>query len=985
MYILNGRTIGDIIGDITCIKWNGVSTVDYSIASPELCELTQYFKVKPFTIFSDHKPIETAILIEGPSDQEYFSSKTHRAPKRFKITDSGKSCFAQLQNNADFEALLNEFAAKDHSNCESMNKDLTSILIKVSDKAFDSTKPWKEPTNGAGKSNHKPWYDQDCLDSKRSLNKCLRGVNKLPESDYLRKNFYMRKKKYYRLLKTKKHSFFSDLNAKIEDGHLIDWTALKKLKTARTNNTTQFDGSDREKFKVFFEKLYSGDSNTLSKSERDEYYTDALITNTNGSADDNLQNDDDTELLNCSITMDELNKCIKSLKTGKSASDDIISNDILKLLSTNSKKCLLRLFNKCFDDGVYPWHNSIITPLHKKGNKQDPNNYRAIALGSAIGKLLSSILLDRIIKFKKLFHPDPPNQAGFTKGSQTIDHILTTRTIIEKYKKMKKKTYCVFVDLKKAFDSIPREALLLKLAKIGLTGKIFNIIHNMYQGSTSQLKMDRILTEKFPVERGTEQGHTLSPELFKSYVIDLSVLLDEVIANVPYLKECKISHLLFADDLVLIALDLKSAQKLMDVFYEFCNKWGLEINRDKTNLVIFNKKSLKNNMEFITVDNKPIETVDSYCYLGLKLHMSGSMTPAVDNLRLKGLRAMFALRSYVDKEVITARSLLNLFDLLIKPILTYGSPIWTPHQLSTKTLIKTLLDSNVSDYSKLHKDISANPAESVHLKHLKWILGVHKRASNIGCWGDLGRLTIINSSITLTMSYVNRLEELDDVNSFVKMAYEVQKSMNLEWYSNVTKLQQALNSSSTSNSTDGQAQHAACKTPLKSIFTLLWNQQVMAQGKLRLYSQLKQTFGLNLDPYLTNVSSYEHRATIAKLRISAHQLGIETGRYRNIPRGDRICTLCDTGAIDDEDHLLFHCPSLDEEHTKIGCIIGYNDIDAKSYFNVFSASYDDLPNSQAVSLFIGLNRLAKLTSTAYKTKLKLLELRKKKETDKEKQ
>ena len=62
-------------------------------------------------------------------------------------------------------------------------------------------------------------------------------------------------------------------------------------------------------------------------------------------------------------------------------------------------------------------------PLHKKGNKSDPDNYRAIAVSSVMRKLLSTILLERLIRYRKYNFPDPPNQFGFTKGAQTYDHI----------------------------------------------------------------------------------------------------------------------------------------------------------------------------------------------------------------------------------------------------------------------------------------------------------------------------------------------------------------------------------------------------------------------------------------------------------------------------------------------------------------------------------------------------------------------------------
>ena len=97
----------------------------------------------------------------------------------------------------------------------------------------------------------------------------------------------------------------------------------------------------------------------------------------------------------------------------------MVSNEILKNLDANHVGFLTNQFNICLDTSVYPWDESLITLLHKKGEKTNPDNYRAIAVGSVIGKLFSTILLERLKKFRNETCPDPPNQLGFTKGAQT--------------------------------------------------------------------------------------------------------------------------------------------------------------------------------------------------------------------------------------------------------------------------------------------------------------------------------------------------------------------------------------------------------------------------------------------------------------------------------------------------------------------------------------------------------------------------------------
>ena len=81
----------------------------------------------------------------------------------------------------------------------------------------------------------------------------------------------------------------------------------------------------------------------------------------------------------------------------------------------------------------------------------------------------------------------------------------------------------IFVDFRKAFDSVCREALFYKVAKQGITGNIFNILKHMYTNSTGQIKLSGHLSKKFDINKGTEQGHPLSPDFFH-YLTILTVL-----------------------------------------------------------------------------------------------------------------------------------------------------------------------------------------------------------------------------------------------------------------------------------------------------------------------------------------------------------------------------------------------------------------------------------------------------------------------------
>ena len=256
--------------------------------------------------------------------------------------------------------------------------------------------------------------------------------------------------------------------------------------------------------------------------------------------------DNISSALNVDITAEELEECIQKLKTNKAVSEDLISNEFLMNSSSNMCRALLKVFNACLHNGTYPWNTSYVTPLHKSGSIYDPNNYRAIAVGSSLGKLFSSILLGRLLSFREAHTPNPKNQLGFCAGGQTSDHILTLSTCIQKYvRHRKERLYTCFVDFRKAFDTVSRQALVYKLDKLGIKGRFLSVLKHMYSNSSVRIKLLQKLSDKIDILVGTEQGHPMSPELFKVYIRDLSLELDKALneLNVPVLNGNEITHL----------------------------------------------------------------------------------------------------------------------------------------------------------------------------------------------------------------------------------------------------------------------------------------------------------------------------------------------------------------------------------------------------------------------------------------------------------
>ena len=372
------------------------------------------------------------------------------------------------------------------------------------------------------------------------------------------------------------------MNQKINNGGNLDWNAFKNL-SDQYKDDDSFDIYDLVSFHSFFNNLYNRSCNKGQHA----------VTTNHGNPETNVLESKFADDLNKEISVDEISSCIKKCKNNKSVSRDLISNEMLKSSGNQMILLLQKLFNSCLKEGIYPWNCSITTPLHKKGDRQNPDNYRAITVGSCLGKLFSSILLKRLLEFRALACPDVPNQLGFRSGAQCSDHILTLSTTIEKYvHHEKRRVFACFVDYRKAFDSVCRDALLFKLSHMGITGNFFSCMKNMYSNSSTRIKLVKKLSAAIDVTIGTEQGHPMSPELFKIFIHDLSVQLDSIEGlDVPLMDGLKISHLLWADDLVLLALDAASLQKLLDCLNNYADQWELSVNLGKTNVMVFNKSS----------------------------------------------------------------------------------------------------------------------------------------------------------------------------------------------------------------------------------------------------------------------------------------------------------------------------------------------------------------------------------------------------------
>ena len=252
----------------------------------------------------------------------------------------------------------------------------------------------------------------------------------------------------------------------------------------------------------------------------------------------------------------------------------------------------------------------------------------------------------------------------------------------------------------------------------------------------------------------------------------------------PELNSVQVTHLLWADDLVLLALDPESLQSMLNVLFTYCGEWGLTVNTDKTAVVVFNRsgRQLKDSLTF-KFGGTEIPSAREYCYLGVSFSLNGTLRPAQVKLRQKGLRSYFALKRMLDLRGLRKSILFRLFDALILPVAAYGSQVWLPDTEAFRQMAASLNGINgdqnksaVDNTSTCLSNIATDPIERLHLSFLKWTMGVNKYTSNAAVWGDTGR-----HPVALVFTYLYRVQQMDtdDSPAYYDMPLTNRKTSNL--------------------------------------------------------------------------------------------------------------------------------------------------------------------------------------------------------------
>jgi retron-type reverse transcriptase len=237
------------------------------------------------------------------------------------------------------------------------------------------------------------------------------------------------------------------------------------------------------------------------------------------------------------ILIEEIENYLNLLKDECSYYEYGMTNYFLKRSSKLISLPLSLIFNKAIECGVYPdcFKKCIIIPLFKTGDKNDCGNYRPISFSLSISKIFEKCLKKRLYNFLIKNNFFPKNQYDFQSGKSTHDALVQADKYIRENLDNNNKVMGIFLDLKKAFDSVNHSILINKLEYAGVRGKALDLFSSFLVERYQAVRVDNILSNFLPINYGVPQGTVLGPLFFIIYTNGLlSLNLNAKIISFAY-------------------------------------------------------------------------------------------------------------------------------------------------------------------------------------------------------------------------------------------------------------------------------------------------------------------------------------------------------------------------------------------------------------------------------------------------------------------
>lgn len=635
LILLNGNTDGDWSGQTTRKGTRG-TVIDYTCVSRSLYDEIADFKIGDF-VESDHFPMEITIKEDIAVLPTLRTIRSWKSPREKEYRDNLDDSLKRL-GRTDWETLRR------------------SIQRAIPTKTIQPHKRLRQ------------WFDEECLISRQEV---WWALHKARTDDKFWEVYIRLRRNYKDLLKQKKRQELDKFEAKLKEVRNLNdaWQFINQERQSATRSRTLPNQDELTRhFKASLEGADTITRRSTSKSP-----------------------------IRLIFTQDELDTVINNLKMRKSCGPDEIPAEAMKYGGPILRTTILNLMNDYGSGKPIPddFRLSKLIPVHKKGPKMDAANYRGICVSNTIYKIWTQLLLSRLTKEVSHRNIIPDTQAGFRKGRSTMDNIYIMNTLIKSRLAANKRLYAMFIDLKAAFDKIPREKMWTKLDRLNLAPDILDNVKEIYD-ATPVLCGD----EKFYLTKGVKQGCPLSPMLFSLYTYDLEKILTKAQAGGVAINQTRLHSLMYADDMVIFGEDINNLKDAIRVTRNYFDKIGLIFNPDKSKIMTFSRGGRRSTQEWEWRTDEPIDEVAEYVYLGVVMTNRGTFDRHIETLTTRATSRMTETWTIGEKRFEDNFYLrMNMFDSLVLPGAIYGCEVF-----------------GQTKFEEL---------ELMHRRYLKWTLGLN--------------------------------------------------------------------------------------------------------------------------------------------------------------------------------------------------------------------------------------------------------------------
>lgn len=592
-------------------------------------------------IFNNHSLIE--IILEN-------KNKLSRVITiREKLTDIEN--FKHLIKNIKFDF-------RNINSLDDKYDKFSSAIVEV----MNQTIPKKE-IKVKGKGN--PWFDMELMNSMKIRDqkfKTFRLTKNITDWEVYR----LSRNSTVTMMRMKKKTYYETAVDKNKHDSKIMWKTLKQIvsgKSGETYNELEFeDGVCTDLVtttKKFNEYYINSIQNIVDSIHVNKNVIDTKVTLNNYKFND------------FAIVDESVLKDVLFSLPNKSSPDEIPAN-ILKTIFEEIKYPLLNIINLSLETGEIPKNMklSTVVPLRKISGTKKVEQFRPVNMLPTTAKILEKIVYCQLLNYVEMNNIFYEYQSGFRKNYNCETAF---QYILNEWKEKSDNnmfTVVVFLDLKRAFETINREKLIKKLENYGLSGIVLKWFYNYLRHREQRVKCGETISGNLTVEHGVPQGSILGPLLFMLYINNIC----------ESLKHCKIH--LFADDAVLYfsGNNLEDINKCINDDLKNVANWlqdnALKLNLDKTNAMLISEKprtAAEMNDFKIKIEGVEIKIIDKVKYLGIIINSNLKFGDHIDYICKKISKKLGILKR--SSVYLSTWSTKTVYNTIILPHFNFSSTI----------------------------------------------------------------------------------------------------------------------------------------------------------------------------------------------------------------------------------------------------------------------------------------------------------------------